>query len=402
MLELTREFPAGRPEAWVQLKREPKGLRVFAHQIQRSAPRLQAGAQVALLTPEKEIWGWGLYQPRSRIRVRVLRRGPQPADPDWVRQRLQAALQRRFTDPGFDETWPAYRILHAEGDDFPGLIMDRYGDTLSAQLFTASALPFFELAWPLLKDRLGLQHYWVRLEKDSAKAEGYAIWEERSAGFPTRVEVLENSLRFEIFFEHGHKTGFFCDQRTNRRLLGQACADARVLDVCCYTGGFALNAAAGGAAEVLALDLDEKAIAQAQRNAHLNVQRVSQRKIRFVHTDAFSYLRTLGRNQKQFDVIVLDPPKFIPNRKEEQVGIARYYDLNKLAMPLLTPGGLLLTCSCSGLLPLQEFRHTLRRAAWSAGRRARVIRVAGHEPDHPTRLDFPEGEYLKAFWLRVD
>ncbi len=341
--------------------------------------------------------GWGLFHPRSEIRVRLLRRGPEPADDAWLRERAAVAALRRLEDPGVAGSGDAWRVLHAEGDDFPGLTVDRFGDVLSAEAYTLGAVSLFEAALPALHERLGTSHQRISFAAARARAEGERAFERRSPACPRRVKIQEHGVRFEVDLEEGHKTGFFCDQRENRRRLAALARDRNVLDVCCYSGGFAVAAAVAGARSALGVDLDEAVLPQARRNANLNHQRVS-----FVHADAFSYLRTLWRNDRRFDVIVLDPPKFIPSRQEKDRGMARYQDLNKLALLLVQPGGWLLTCSCSGLLPAHEFQEILRRAASRAGRTVRIVEITGAGRDHPVRLDFPEGAYLKALWLRVD
>jgi 23S rRNA (cytosine1962-C5)-methyltransferase len=209
------------------------------------------------------------------------------------------------------------------------------------------------------------------------------------------VTVREHGVRFRVHFEGGHKTGFFCDQRDNRLRLASFCRDRSVLDVCCYTGGFGLYALVkGGAREVTGVDLDEKAVALARENANLNQVRPS-----LVHADAFGYMRQMAANSRQYGAVVLDPPKLIPGRLDISAGKRKYFDLNVLAMALVEPGGLLLSCSCSGLLPAEEFLVLLRAAARQAGRSAQVLAVTGAAPDHPVRLDALEGAYLKAVWL---
>jgi 23S rRNA (cytosine1962-C5)-methyltransferase len=218
-----------------------------------------------------------------------------------------------------------------------------------------------------------------------------------SPGLPPRVTIQEHGVRFRVHFAGSHKTGFFCDQRDNRRDLARFCRDRTVLDVCSYTGGFGLHALVrGGARDVTGVDLDEKALALARENAHANQVRLS-----LVHADAFGYLRQMGVNGRSFGIIVLDPPKLIPGRLDIAAGKRKYFDLNVLALKLVEPGGLLLTCSCSGLLSAEEFLVLLRAAARQAGRAAQVLAVTGAAPDHPIGLDALEGAYLKAVWLRV-
>ncbi|KAA3605428.1 MAG: class I SAM-dependent rRNA methyltransferase [Planctomycetota bacterium] len=398
MKTLRQSLAAPRRDAWVRLGGWPKGPRILRHQIKETAASLAPGDQVAVLDRNGEHWGWGLYHPESRIRVRMLRQGKEPANPDWLRERAQAAIRRRAENPEVDLQADAFRVLHAEGDDFSGLVVDRLGEILSAEIFTSSAAAVFQDILPTLHQELGTREHRLMFDTESARAEKEKAFSIHSPGCPPKCQLQEHGLRYEVTFAGSHKTGFFCDQRDNRRRFATLAEGRSVLDVCCYSGGFALNAARAGAREVLALDLDEKALAQAKRNGNLN----QLRNLRWVHADAFSYLRTLTRNERQYEVVMLDPPKFIHSPKENEEGIARYHDLNKLALQVVAPGGWLVSCSCSGLLPLQEFRHTIRRAARSLGRTVRVEKVTGAPPDHPIRLDFPEGEYLKALWMRVD
>jgi 23S rRNA (cytosine1962-C5)-methyltransferase len=194
-----------------------------------------------------------------------------------------------------------------------------------------------------------------------------------------------------------HKTGFFLDQRDNRKALAGFCAGRRVLDLCCNTGGFAVYAKAlGGADEVVAVDLDEQALALARQNANLN-----QARIRFVQADLFSWLRDTLATGQRFDVVVLDPSKQTRDREALDYALKRYLDMNRLALQAVASGGLFLTCSCTGLVGEEAFLDTLRRAAWQAGRVLQVLRISGAGPDHPFLAHVPEGRYLKAVFGRV-
>jgi 23S rRNA (cytosine1962-C5)-methyltransferase len=388
------------PANWVRLAGRPRGPRAFRRDVAEVSPGLAAGDLAALLPADSdEVLGWGLFHPDSMVVWRELRRGEEEPDADWIRERARAAARRRIHSPEIDEQ--LCRVVHGEGDDLPALVVDRFGPLLSVELFSAAAGPLAELVLPVLHEELGTEHHVVQLDHNAARAEGERAFREASPGCPEVLQVAENGLRFEIDLRVGHKTGFFLDQRENRARLRrhvEALDRPDVLDVCCYTGGFALSASAGGAGSVTAVDLDEHAVASAKRNANLNQARA----VRATQADAFSYLRTLAANERRFEVVVLDPPKFIPNRREYDDGLAKYHDLNKLAVPLVAEGGLLLTCSCSGLLPTLEFQERVRQAARRAGRTVRLERITGAGPDHPVRLDFPEGAYLKALWLRVD
>jgi 23S rRNA (cytosine1962-C5)-methyltransferase len=298
---------------------------------------------------------------------------------------------------GLDEVTNAYRVVHAEGDGLSGLIIDRYDDVLSAEVFSLGMYQRIGSILPLVAERLGTSHSRVTVDERIALAEDFAGRPLASPRLPPRVTVQEHGVRFRVAFEGSHKTGFFCDQRDNRRDLARFCADRTVLDVCCYTGGFGLHALVrGGAREVTGVDLDEKAIALARDNANANQVRPS-----LVHADAFGYMRQMTQNGRSFGVVVLDPPKLIPNRLEIAPGKRKYFDLNVLAMRLVEPGGVLLTCSCSGLLSAKEFLFLLRAAARQAGRSAQVLAQTGAAADHPVGLDALEGSYLKAVWLRM-
>src|SRR5262249_11345576 len=195
----------------------------------------------------------------------------------------------------------------------------------------------------------------------------------------------------------GHQTGFFCDQRDHRGELARFCSGRTVLDLCCYTGGFGLNALVRGQArEVTCVDLDEHAVALARDNGHAN-----QVRLEVIHADAFGYARQMQLNGKTYGVIVLDPPKLILDRDEIPAGKRKYFDLNVLAMKLVEQGGLLVSCSCSGLLDAAEFLALLGAAARNAGRHAQLIKLAGAAADHPVSLNALEGSYLKVAWLRV-
>ena len=268
---------------------------------------------------------------------------------------------------------------------------------LSVEIFSLGMYQRIGPILRLLADRLGTKHFRVNVDERIALAEDFPGRPVASEKLPPRVTIREDEVRYRVRFEGAHKTGFFCDQRDNRRDLARFCPDRTVLDLCCYTGGFGLSALIRGKArEVTCVDLDEKAIAQAKENANLNQVKPS-----FVHADAFNYLRTMGQNAREYGVVVLDPPKLIPGRLDISAGKRKYFDLNVLAMKVVEPGGLLLSCSCSGLLAAEEFLILLRAAARQAGRSARVLAVTGASADHPVGLDALEGAYLKAVWLQM-
>ncbi len=339
--------------------------------------------------------GFGLWNGRSQITLRLLTNALMAPGVDFWKDRLAMAVGLRREVLGLDEVADAYRLVHAEGDGLSGLIVDRFDDVLSVEIFSLGMYQRIGPILALLGDLAGTKHFRVGVDERIALAEDFPGRPLASPGLPARVEIRENDVRFRVHFEGAHKTGFFCDQRENRLGLARHCADRRVLDLCCYTGGFGIYALArGGATQVTCVDLDEKAIALARENANLNQVRPS-----LVHADAFGYMRQMGVNGSRYDVVVLDPPKLIPGRLDIAAGKRKYFDLNVLAMGLVEPGGLLLTCSCSGLLSAEEFLAILRISARRAGRSARVLAVTGASPDHPVGLEALEGSYLKAVWL---
>ena len=212
-----------------------------------------------------------------------------------------------------------------------------------------------------------------------------------------RLIIREHGVRYRIDVAGGHKTGFFCDQRDNRKQFAELCGGASVLDLCCYTGGFSICAKVlGGAREVIGVDLDEAAVAIAKENANLNQTRID-----FVHSDAFIYLRQMIANGRKFDAVVLDPSKFAGSREEIEEALIKYHDLNALAMQVVRQGGLFVTCSCSGLVSREMFKSTVIRAARRAKVMLQIFVETGAGPDHPVMMNCPESEYLKVIWSRV-
>ncbi len=355
------------------------------------------GDLVRVVDREQIPLGFGLWNSRSQISLRLLAPGVNAPGLDFWKERIARAVGLRREMLGLDAVTNAYRVLHAEGDGLSGLIADRFDDVLSVEIFSLGMYQRIGPILELLKEATGTKHYRVQVDERIALAEDFSGRPLTSPGLPPRVTITENGVRYRVQFEGSHKTGFFCDQRENRARLAAFCPGRSMLDVCCYTGGFGVHALfKGQAREVTCVDLDEKAIAIARDNANANQVRPT-----LVHADAFGYMRQMVVNQKRYGVVVLDPPKLIPGRLDISSGKRKYFDLNVLAMSLVEPGGILLTCSCSGLLPVEEFLILLRAAARKAGRSAQVLAVTGASADHPVGLEALEGSYLKAVWLRM-
>jgi 23S rRNA (cytosine1962-C5)-methyltransferase len=355
------------------------------------------GDLVRVVDRDGQHLGYALYNGRSQIALRFLTRREAPPGAEFWAGRIDEAAALRRERLGLDRETDAYRVIHAEGDGLSGLVVDRFADVLSVEVFSLGIYQRIGPILGLLSDRLGTSHYRVNVDDRVARQEDFSGRPLASPQLPPRVTIQEHGIKYRIHFGEGHKTGFFCDQRDNRRALARYCEGRSVLDLCCYTGGFGLNALIRGKArEVTCVDLDEKAVALAKENGHANRVRLDA-----VHADAFGYMRQMGANGRSYGVIVLDPPKLIADRDEVAPGKRKYFDLNVLAMKLVEPGGILMTCSCSGLLPPADFLGILRAASRMSGRPAQLLAFTGAAADHPVALDTPEGAYLKVAWLRM-
>jgi 23S rRNA (cytosine1962-C5)-methyltransferase len=385
---------------------------VYRKRIARADDSARPGDLVAIYAGE-ELWGYGLYNPRAEIGLRCLSRGPALPDESFWQGRIQQAIALRQQWLRLDDATDAYRLVHAEGDGFPGLVVDRLATVLSAEVYN---LGMYQRAVALLQRMhplCGTEHFVVRTSPQFASQEGYAPPLLASGALPPEVIVTEWGTRFRVRFDSAHKTGYFCDQRDNRLRVAQLAAGRSVLDLCCYTGGFAVQAKRlGPAREVVGVDLDAAPLQLARENAHLNQVRV-----RFVQADAFAFARDVLATQRRFDIVVLDPPKLIRNRADRESGKRKYFDLNRLAAQLVQPGGLLVSCSCSGQLSEDEFvrlvlaavRSGIGQAAPPEGlsevghcrAAAQLLARTGAAADHPVSADCPESAYLKVVWLRL-
>lgn len=369
---------------------------IFRKQIAHSDRNLAPGDLVQVKTDEGTHAGFGWWNPVSTIAVRLISRASEPPDEAWWDHLLTQASELRTNWLRLPEQSDAWRVVYGEADALPGATIDRYHDVLVMEAYTLGAWQRGEAILNRLGQLLGTSHWVLRPGPRTQEQEGFEVPFRSSTGCPREVVVREAGTQFVVDLADGHKTGFFCDQRENRLRLADMSAGKSVLDLCCYTGGFSIQAKCrGGAGEVIGVDLDEAAIALAQRNAGRN-----QCKIRFVHADAFGYLRDLIRNGQQFPVVVLDPPKLVFDRDEQREGLQKYHDLNRLASQVVSDGGILLTCSCSGLVSLEEFRRVVFSSLPEESR-AQLLLTSGASADHPVSRRDPETEYLKALWLRI-
>jgi 23S rRNA (cytosine1962-C5)-methyltransferase len=347
--------------------------------------------------------GTGLFNPRAKMPLRVVVHSSEPIGEEYFALAIRRAIALRQTLFKLDAQTDAYRVINSDGDGLSGLTIDRYADVLYCDVYSLGMFQRLPQFLPLLHELLGTKHVRVHVDHDLGSLEGIkpSQMKELTASAPDKVRIKEGGLKYEVDFTEGHKTGFFCDQRDNRRRFGSMVSGARVLDLCSYTGGFAINAALGGASEITAVDLDETAIAQGRRNANLN--QISPNKLKWVHTDAFAYARQMQKNGEQFDAVLCDPPKFVMTREPAGAseGMRKYSDLNQIAASLVKPGGLFVTCSCSGLVSLETFEECVIKGAHRLNRRLQFFDRTGPGVDHPVYSNCPESRYLKVLWSRV-
>lgn len=385
---------------------------VFRKRIRDIEGQPHRGDWVALYhTPEEsepQLFGYGLYNPKSEIAIRVVRWSQQVPDEAFWDELLVNAVSLRRDILKLDAVTDSYRVIHAEADGFPGLVIDRYADVLSAEVFSLAMGMRAQAILERLAVKLGTHHWLIGPSPQLASQEGSTFAPVSSPNLPPTTMITEHGTRYRIHFGSGHKTGFFCDQRDNRLRVAELCGGKSLLDICCYTGGFAVMAAQrGGASDVTGIDLDEAPLEQAKQNAALNNVR-----IKFTQADAFAYMRDMLRLGKQYDMVVLDPPKLIRSRAEIEDGTKKHFDLNRLAMQLVKPGGLMLSCTCAGLLPESEFIRLVRSAARSCNRSAetpnalprpmQILARTGAAACHPISANCPEAEYLNAVWVRLN
>lgn len=359
-----------------------------------------SGESVRVCAADGAFLAWAAYSPRSQILARVWSwNQDEPPGTALVRKRLVRAIAARSALlPGVR----AARLVHAESDALPGIVVDRYGDTLVVQLSSAGAAALRESLAGLLRESIPATSVYERSDAEVLELEGLQprvgpLW---GAAPADPLVIEEHQLKFSVSLTAGHKTGFYLDQRDNRALVRTLAADATVLDCFSYTGGFSVNALAGGARNVTAVETSAEALALAQVNLELN--RLPTERCEWIRGDVFQVLRRLRDQARRFDLIVLDPPKFAPTAALAQRAARGYKDINLLAFKLLAPGGLLVTFSCSGGISRDLFQKIVAGAALDAGVEARILRHLGAGVDHPVDLAFPEGEYLKGLLCRVD
>jgi len=367
---------------------------VFSGGIAKVEGQPKLGDSVALQSADGVFLGVAAYSPDSQIRARVWDWAPRDIDAAFFAERIRhaAALRQAAADEGV-------RLIHGESDGLPGVVADRYADTVVLQLLSAGAERWRGAIADTLAALPGIARVIERSDADVRELEGLpsqsGLLRGEAAAGP--LTVREHGLEFAVDAEQGHKTGFYLDQRDNRGLLRGLAKGKAVLDCFCYSGGFALNTLAGGATSVTAIDSSGPALAAAQANAARN--RLSGAE--WLEADVFQSLRKFRDAGRKFDLIVLDPPKFAPTAAHAEKAARAYKDINLLAFKLLNTGGRLMTYSCSGGVSPDLFQKIIAGAALDAGVDARIEHWLHASADHPVVMNFPEGEYLKGLVLQV-
>jgi len=372
---------------------------IFSGGVSRVDGKPQGGDTVAVHSAQGEFLAWAAYNPDSQISARIWSWDQNESiDAAFFERRIRAAIAAR-THPGIPAE--SCRLVYGEADGLPGLIADRYGDTVVVQLASVGAERWREAIADALLHVTGAARVYERSDLDVRELEGLPprVGVLRGDAPPETIEIKEHSVHFLVDVRHGHKTGFYLDQRTNRHIVGKLARGKEMLNCFCYTGGFSLHALAEGVAHVTSIDSSGEALAWGQRQATLNGYEAA--RATWLAADVFKELRTLRDQGKSYDVIVLDPPKFAPTAAHAEKAARGYKDINLLAFKLLRPGGLLATFSCSGGVSDDLFQKIVAGAALDAGVDAQILRRFSQAPDHPVLLSFPESAYLKGLLCRV-
>ena len=369
---------------------------IFSGAIARIDGSPEAGETVAVRDSNGKFLASAAYSPHSQISARVWSFDEhRRVDEKFFRESLARAISWRKADNALG----AARLVHAESDGLPGITVDRYADTLVMQLSSAGAEAAREIIADALVDLVQPKSIYERSDVEARKLEGLPLRTGalRGAEPSGQIAIEENRLTFLVDVPGGHKTGFYLDQRDNRRIIREIAADRDVLDCFCYTGGFAISAAAGGARSVLAIDSSRSALELAQSN----LERNRLHGVEWREADVFEMLRTLRDQGRRFDLIILDPPKLAPTARLVEKGAHAYKDINLLAFKLLRAGGMLATFSCSGGVSAELFQRIVAGAAQDASAFAQIVAQLHAAPDHPVALNFPEGQYLKGLLCRI-
>ena len=373
---------------------------VFSGALEKVKGKPEDGDVVKVFAFDNEFLAYGYYNSNSRVAVRLLEwEESQTIDQNWYENRLkQAIASRKFI---LNEETNTCRLVFSEADFLPGLIVDQYADFLSLQILSSGIDKVKATIVEILKAELQPKGIFDKSDATARIHEGLPIengllWGENPPEF---LEVKENGIAYNINIAEGQKSGFYCDQRDNRSILASYTKGKKVLDCFSYSGGFSLNSLAHGAASITSVDSSALAVETLKQNVDLN--HFDAAKVTAIQSDVNKQLRAFKDAGEKFDIIVLDPPKYAPSRSALDRAARAYKDLNRLGMLLLEKGGLMATFSCSVAVDIETFKQIIAWAALDAGKEVQVIKQFCQPEDHPVRISFPEGEYLKGLLLRV-
>jgi 23S rRNA (cytosine1962-C5)-methyltransferase len=374
---------------------------VFSGAIDQIKGKPENGDIVMVNDSNNAFLAYGFFNDKSRVAVRLLEWNQETEiDESWWREKIKTAVKHR--DNLNTKGTNTYRLIFSEADFIPGLIVDRYADFLSVQILTSGIERIKEVIIDELQQLLKPKGIF---DKSDASARAHEGMDASSGGIlmgsepPEFVSVKENGVLYQVNIAEGQKSGFYCDQRDNRKWVAEYAKGKRVLDCFSYSGGFSLNAISKGAKEVISVDSSALALETLKRNIENN--NFTETPHQLIQSDVNKQLRVFREENEKFDVIILDPPKYAPSRSALTKASRAYKDLNRMAMLLLNEGGLLATYSCSGAVDMSMFKQIIAWAALDAGKEVQFIQQFSQAADHPVRSSFPEGEYLKGLLCRV-
>jgi 23S rRNA (cytosine1962-C5)-methyltransferase len=372
---------------------------IFSGAIQEVLGAPENGETIEVLDSRKEFLGLAAFSPFSQIRARIWSFKKEAINEEFFTKRIRQALQKRedYRNSIGDSAW---RLVHAESDLLPGLIVDQYNDVLALQILSSGVEYHRQEIIAALQEVTGIKNMYERSDVDVRKLEGLA--ERRgliSGEVPDEIVISEGSLKFIVKVTSGHKTGFYLDQRENRRLAANFCADKDVLNVFAYTGAFSVYAASRQAKTITSIESSADALSIARQNFAVNG--LPESNCVWLSEDAFKCLRKMRDHGQKFDVVILDPPKFATAQSQVERASRGYKDINLLGFKLLKPGGTLITFSCSGGITESLFQKIVADAALDAGVSASIVQKLNQGPDHPIGLNFPEGAYLKGLICKI-
>ena len=374
---------------------------VFSGAIDQIKGKPENGDIVMVNDSNNAFLAYGFFNDKSRVAVRLLEWNQETEiDESWWRKKIKTAVKHR--DNLNSKGTNTYRLIFSEADFLPGLIVDRYADFLSVQILTSG---IEHIKGVILDELQQLLKPKGIFDRSDASARAHEGMDASSGGIlmgsepPEFVKVKENGVLYQVNIAEGQKSGFYCDQRDNRKWVAEYTKGKRVLDCFSYSGGFSLNAISKGAKEVISVDSSALALETLKRNIESN--NFTETPHRLIQSDVNKQLRVFREENEKFDVIILDPPKYAPSRSALTKASRAYKDLNRMAMLLLNEGGLLATYSCSGAVDMSMFKQIIAWAALDAGKEVQFIQQFSQAADHPVRSSFPEGEYLKGLLCRV-